>query len=187
MRKINDETFLTYLLQYPKVNELKDICRDFQIKGYSKFKKDELIKFIISSLSDNEMSILIEDKEPKIINDGFTKAIKKIKGMDMEKLESVLVKNTEDGKEVNIKLKGMKWITTSFMEMSPPEDGKPRDETGTMWDCDCKIGSNNGFCPHFWICFMALLKQGTFDLEDWTLTVLPDDFLNKYNSIKARL
>ena len=51
-------------------------------------------------------------------------------------------------------------------------------------DCDCRIGANMGFCSHFWIGFIYSLKQKWFNLKDWSLTVLPDDFKEKIKTIK---
>jgi hypothetical protein len=42
-RKIDDKTYLNYLLQSLTVTELKMICKDIRLVGYSKLKKLELI------------------------------------------------------------------------------------------------------------------------------------------------
>ena len=61
-RKINDSTYLKYLLQSLNVDELKGICRSFSIKGFSSKKKAELIEFILTSLSEEEVKDVIKDK-----------------------------------------------------------------------------------------------------------------------------
>ncbi|MBD3196534.1 MAG: hypothetical protein GF317_15850, partial [Candidatus Lokiarchaeota archaeon] len=48
-KQIDNRTYLTYLLPALNVKELKQICRDFKIKGYSRLKKAELIEFILDS------------------------------------------------------------------------------------------------------------------------------------------
>lgn len=75
-RQINDRTYLNYLLQSLNVDLLKNICRDFELKGYSKLKKLELIDFILDSLSDEELKELLTAKELEIISAEINLAIK---------------------------------------------------------------------------------------------------------------
>ena len=65
-RSIDDKTYLTYLLQALNVNNLKQICRDFSIKGFSKLKKGELVDYILDSLAEEELTELIKQKELEI-------------------------------------------------------------------------------------------------------------------------
>ena len=81
-RKIDDRTYLGYLLQSLNVNELKQICRDFEIKGFSRLKKSELIEFILDSSAEEEMKELILQKELDIISKEIDLAIDKINGED---------------------------------------------------------------------------------------------------------
>ena len=60
-RTINDGQYLKYLLVYLNLNDLKQICRDFNLKGYSKFKKVDLLDFIVGSLAEEELLNLIDD------------------------------------------------------------------------------------------------------------------------------
>jgi len=46
-RQIDDRTYLNYIMQSLNVDLLKQICRDFELKGYSKLKKLGLIDFIL--------------------------------------------------------------------------------------------------------------------------------------------
>ena len=91
-RKVDNTTYLNYLLQSLNLPELKQICRDFGIKGYSSLKKAELIDFIIDSLAEEEMADLIKQKELEVIGDEIDLAIKKINGEDREKILKVNVK-----------------------------------------------------------------------------------------------
>jgi hypothetical protein len=60
----------------------------------------------------------------------------------------------------------------------------PKNIANPERDCDCRIGASMGFCGHFWIGFIYSLKQNWFKLDDWTLTVLPEDFEKKIKNIK---
>ena len=176
-RKIDDRTYVNYLFQSLNVDELKQICRDFSIKGYSKFKKSELIEFILDSLAEEELKDLLERKELEIINNGIELAIKKVKGEDRESVSGIKLVNP-DKHEIELSFKGFNWEVKSFLSITLKNIDDPER------DCDCRIGANMGLCSHFWIGFILSLKEGYLKLSDWTMTVLPEDFEKKLDSIK---
>ena len=174
---MDDKIYLRYLFQSLKVDDLKKICKDFEIKGYSKLKKAELIDFILDSLADEEISELLKQKELEIVSNEINLALKKINGEDRESISKISIVN-QDNHEIEILFKGFNWEATSFLSITKENIENPER------DCDCRIGSNMGFCNHFWIGFIFSLKEGYFKLSDWTLTLLPDDFKEKIKSIK---
>jgi len=176
-RKLDDKTYLSYLLQSLNVNDLKQICRDFEIKGFSKLTKAKLIEFILDSLAEEEISELLKQKELEIISKEIDLAFKKITGEDRESISAIKIVNP-DNHEIEMSFKGFNWEVTSFLAIKKENIENPER------DCDCRIGSNMGFCSHFWIGFIFSLKEGFFKLSDWTLTLLPDDFEEKIKSIK---
>ncbi|MFX0155730.1 MAG: Rho termination factor N-terminal domain-containing protein [Candidatus Hodarchaeota archaeon] len=176
-KKLDDRTYLKFLLQYLGVDDLKQICRDFDIKGFSKLKKLELIDFILDSLAEEEFKELLQQKEFEIISAGIDLAIKKINGEDRESITEIKIVNPSNH-EIELKFKGWNWETQSYLSINPKNIANPER------DCDCRIGANLGFCSHFWVGFIYSLKQNWFKLDDWTLTVLPDDFEKKIKTIK---
>ncbi|MFX1418185.1 MAG: Rho termination factor N-terminal domain-containing protein [Promethearchaeota archaeon] len=176
-RAIADRTYLNYLLQYLGVDDLKQICRDFNIKGFSKLKKSELIDFILDSLAEEEFKQLLQQKEIEIISTGIDLAIKKINGEDRESVAEIKIVNPSKH-EIELKFKGWNWEAQSYLSINPKNIGNPDR------DCDCRIGASMGFCSHFWVGFIYSLKQDWFKLDDWTLTVLPDNFEQKIKTIK---
>ncbi|UCC20992.1 MAG: Rho termination factor N-terminal domain-containing protein [Promethearchaeota archaeon] len=176
-RKLDDKTYLKYLLMYLNNDDLKQICRDFEIKGFSKLKKSELIDFILDSLAEEELKQLLQQKENEIISAGIDLAIKKINGEDRESVAEIKIVNPSNH-EIELKFKGWNWEAESYLSINPKNIGNPDR------DCDCRIGANMGFCSHFWIGFIFSLKQNWFKIEDWTLTALPDDFKQKISKIK---
>ena len=42
--------------------------------------------------------------------------------------------------------------------------------------CNCNVGGNLGFCTHFWVAFIFSLKKEYFQVSNWKVTPLPDDF-----------
>jgi len=176
-RQIDDRTYLNYIMQSLNLDALKQLCRDFELKGYSKLKKVELIDFILDSLSDEELKELLKIKELEIISDGIDLAIKKIKGENRESLVEIKVVNPDEN-EIELFFKGWNWEVNSFLSITPKNIKDPER------DCDCRIGSNMGFCSHFWVGFILSLKEGFFKLKDWNLTILPEDFEDRIKSIK---
>jgi len=176
-RKIEDKTYLNYLLQSLNLDDLKQICRNFNIKGFSKWKKVELIENILSFLSEEEQKELINEKQLDIISNSMDLAIKKIKGIEREKLSAIRIVNEEEHL-VEIDFEGFNWNSSSYLAINPQNIDNPER------DCDCRIGANMGFCSHFWVGFILSLKRNYFQLKDWTLTILPEDFEKKIQNIE---
>jgi hypothetical protein len=176
-KKLDDRTYLSYLLQSLNVDNLNQICRDFGIKGYSKYKKIDLIDFILDSLAEEEYKELLKQKELDIISSEIDLALKKIRGKDRETIEDIKVINEKEH-EIELTFKGFNWETKSYLAITPKNIDNPDR------DCDCRIGSNMGFCNHFWVGFIISLKEGYFKLSNWKLTVLPSDFKNTIESIQ---
>ncbi|MHA2281677.1 MAG: Rho termination factor N-terminal domain-containing protein [Promethearchaeota archaeon] len=176
-RKLDDKTYMKHLLQFLNIDGLKQICRDFEIKGFSKLKKSELVEFILDSLAEEELEDLIKQKELEVISDGINLALKKINGEDRETITEINIVNPKNH-EVELKFKGFNWEIGSYLSITPKNINDPER------DCDCRIGSNLGFCGHFWVGFILSLKEGYFKLSDWTLTKLPDNFEELIKPIK---
>ena len=176
IRKIDDRPYLSYLLQSFNIEKLKKTCKEFGIKGYSKFKKKDLVEYLLDSLSEEEISALIKEKELNIISEGIQSAIDKIKRKDRESIKDIKIINLNNH-EIEFGFKGMNWETNSFLSITEDNIGDPER------DCDCRIGSEMGFCGHFWVGFIFSLKQDYFKLSNWSLTVLPDNFNETIKSI----
>ncbi|MFX1498059.1 MAG: Rho termination factor N-terminal domain-containing protein [Promethearchaeota archaeon] len=176
-RKVENKTYLKYLLQSLNLDELKQICRDFKIKGYSKWKKVELIENLLSFLSIEEIEALIKEKEMDIISNSIYDAINIIKGKGREKISEIRIINEEDH-IVELDFKGFNWDTSSFLSINAQNIDNPER------DCDCRVGANMGLCSHFWVGFILSLKNNYFSLSDWNLTLLPDNFEEIIQSIE---
>ncbi len=170
-RSVDNSKYLSYLLQSYTIPDLKIMCRTFNIKGYSNLKKQDLIQYIIDYLSEEEKVDFLREHELEIIEQEFNKALTILKTGKPEKYISSKVINQERG-EIEVSFEGLKWTTTTYLSINEENIGDPER------DCDCIIGSNNGFCPHFWICFLLSVKKSFFSIKDWKLTILPSKFKN---------
>jgi len=175
-KKLDNKTYLKYLLQSLNADSLKQICRDFGIKGFSKFNKSDLINFILDSLAEEELKDLLEQKEGDIIPNEINTAIKKINGEDRESITDIKVVNDKNH-EIELSFKGFNWKSSSYLSITLKNIQDPER------DCDCRVGSNMGLCNHFWVGFIYSLKKNYFKLSDWKLTILPKDFEKNVENI----
>ena len=62
------------LFQTANADDLKQICRDHKIKGFSTKKKSGLVELVLSSLSEEELKDVVSEKEEKWISKGIESA-----------------------------------------------------------------------------------------------------------------
>ncbi len=183
-RSINNDKYLKCLLQslnkkngkYTKKESLLDlieICKRFEIEGYSNLSKQDLIDHLILNLSDEEKIDFLLDFEPKIIKREIKSGLYILsnKFESKERLENIKVINPHSC-EINLEFKGKSWKTESFVIINNKNIANPER------NCSCKIGENEGFCRHFWIGFFYSLIEGFFNLDNWKLTFLPDNIID---------
>ena len=176
-RKLDDKKYLNYLLLSLNVKELKELCKEYYLEDCSRYAKVDLIKHILDSLSEEEYRRILYEKEIEIISKEIDVALKKINGKDRESIEGIKITNP-DTHEIEIHFKGWNWESTSFLSINNENIDDPER------DCDCRVGTNNGLCNHFWVGFIYSLKLNYFKLSDWNLTKLPENFEEQIKSIK---
>ncbi|NVM01329.1 MAG: Rho termination factor N-terminal domain-containing protein [Candidatus Helarchaeota archaeon] len=174
--KIDDKTYLKYLFQSLNLKELKQTCKDLEIKGYSKYKKADLIDYIIDSMSDEEIEEFLKTKELGFITKSIDNAIDIINGTGRESIDGIKIKDP-DNHEIEIDFKGFNWETSSYLSITKDNIHDPER------DCDCRIGSEGGLCNHFWVGFIFSLIQKYFKISDWKMTKIPKDLEKKIKTI----
>jgi len=165
-RSIDNQVYLGYILQTLRVKDLKEVCKEFKIRGYSKLSKQKIIEFLCDNLSQEEILTLLKEKELGLITKEIAKALLTINKKSDEKIGKIRIVNPEFN-EVEIHFDTFRWAGSSFLSIIDDNINDPER------DCICRIGSENGFCSHFWIGFIYSLKKGFFKLSDWKLTILP--------------
>ncbi|MBD3195903.1 MAG: hypothetical protein GF317_12650, partial [Candidatus Lokiarchaeota archaeon] len=179
-RKITDKQYLNYMLQSLSVKEIKKICRDYNVRGYSRFNRQGLINFTIQSLAEEEQREKIGELSLQTVAKNIDLAMKIINYNHTESIEHIEIVNSSNN-DIEILFKGFNWETKSFLSFNKHNIDDPTR------DCDCRIGRNMGFCSHFWVGFIYSLKKGYFNLSDWTLTPLIVGFekkIEKFEIIK---
>ena len=109
-RKINDKDYIHKLLNFKTKAHLNQICRDYKIKGFSKYSKSELVDFVHNSLTEEQLKIIFELPENLI----YTKDINSVIDWELEKIYEIIKKiyheNDPYGRTVDIEKKDFKQI-----------------------------------------------------------------------------
>jgi hypothetical protein len=180
-RSINDHRYINYLFQSLKMDELKAIAKDHNISGYSKLNHSELIEYLILNLTDEEIRDFIIENEKEIISKEITVSRQILNEEYKEILKEIRIIN-QDAHEIELEFEGVvsEWKTISYLIINEENIDNPERF------CDCKVGNESGFCPHFWIGFIKSYQLDYFNLNDWKLTYLPINFKNQINDFKLK-
>lgn len=165
-RSIPNRLFFGYLLQSLTLEELKQICRDYNLTHYSTLRRQELIEYIKDSFSEEEIRDFLIEREGGIISKSIAEALGIMNGKGKEKLEEIKTIN-KNIHEIELSFEGFKWETQNYVIINKETIKDPERY------CDCKEGNEGGFCPHFWIAFAVSVKRGYLSLDDWKLTKIP--------------
>ena len=168
-RSIDNTKFLGYLLQSLTIPELKAVCKDHELKGYSSFKKQELIQYIKDNLSREDQQYFLLENEKRIILREFKEALKIIYHKSPERIVKKEIVNPST-KELELrcqkKIGENTWNTTAYLSMTNIDDPER--------DCDCRVGAEMGLCPHFWVIFIHACAEGVINFKEWRLSYFPN-------------
>ena len=160
---------------YCKQNDLPERV----LKGYSKKPyntKEGLIDFLIERLADEEKQGIMEKIEEPYLQDLFKVAQEYIGNqIEREKIETVkLMENS-----IHIDFKGWQWESKIDVELAS-------DGAITYYNCTCKTGKIEGFCPHLAIAILILIKEKKINLDKF-LFKIPRDSLKQIQEMKAEI
>ena len=146
--------------EYCKANDLKEnILRGYSKKPYN--TKEGLIDFLLERLSDEEKGGILQKIENTYLEDLFKAAQAYFQDENQrEKLQTITpLKNG-----LNLKFKGWQWENEITLELSS-------NDSLANYDCTCRTGRMEGFCPHLSTGILALLKEGKFDQETFPFEI----------------
>lgn len=167
--KLMDEKFKILLNSLPtsKIKEIiseynKDCIKSGQkenkLRGYSKYRKSELINFFIPVLSDDEKDQYYTNIEPKFIKTLISQALSLLLGDDKRETIANVEKIPEkDG--YKLKINGFNWDVATSVSL---------EENELFYVCDCRIGKS-GFCVHHMAASLMLLSENKMELKDFPL------------------
>lgn len=171
------EIYKKRLLSTATSENLKQICRDYKIKGFSSKKKAELVNLVSVSLSEEEFAKVAEENEEKWLSNVIDNAFGLINSSFANTFKTFKIVN-EGASEVEMEFEWFKEASSAYIKITNKNIDNPE------FDCDCPIGSSGGFCRHFWLGFIFSLKKGYFDLSNWKLITLPASFATRIENIE---
>jgi len=172
------EHILQIIKEYNDYCEANDM-KDNMLKGYSKKPyntKEGLIDFLLEHLSEEEMDGIVNKIEQPYLQELFNEAEAYFKKENVrEKLDSINLSDTE----LKLEFKGWQWESKTSLTLS-------KDGTLLSYDCSCKTGQMNGFCPHLFTGILSLIKQGKFNQTAFPFKI-PETSLNQIAQLEVDL
>lgn len=174
-------TFKTFLksLTIPRIKEIINRfnqsvkSKEKKLKGYSAFKKDELVDFIDSSFSDIEKGKLYQDFERDFSESLLLNGLSLISGEHkVERIQSAVI--IAGGKGYNV------WFSSKYgSQKASLQVINNSIERG----CSCVIGKNDGLCLHQMAIYLMLIGKKIISSDALPFKVEKDFFA----SIQKRL
>ncbi len=156
---MQDSDLIELILHAFPLEDLKELCREHNLKGFSRFKKADLVPFIKTSLSEEELTKVLSTQGQVVLDKTVELAVAIATGKEIrEKLREV----TDVAGVVTIDFKGLQWTQTTTVK--EPLKG----ELMPSWTCTCRTAQDGGVCPHFFIAAVSLNQ-----LHGWSLDSLP--------------
>ena len=105
-RKIDDKNYIHSLLKLKTKAQLKQICRDYNIRGFSKYGIVELIDFVHNSLTGAQLAKIFEISEKLI----YKKKINSVIDRELKKIYKIIKNKYPKYPAVNVEKKDFKQI-----------------------------------------------------------------------------
>lgn len=143
------------LLALFSADELKSLCKEQGLKSYSKYKKAELVNFVSTQMTEEQVPSFIDGSGKKKLQEIIDNAMALLGGASVagERLEQIDVTD----ERVTASYKGLKWQTEFSARLSSIK------EPSFDFSCDCKVAEAGGMCIHFWAAIVELTRQGKID------------------------
>ena len=124
------------------MSELKKKCKIWGIRGYSKYNKADLIEFIISQRSDEEMRKFMETEGTEKLLEVFKDALDLMDGKSVSGEKFSYIESNEG--KYTMAFDGMNWNTVTHVV--PEKICAPDFE----YNCECRNFNAGGLCIHYW-------------------------------------
>ena len=160
----NQEEVLSNVLlrvQRLSATKLKEILKSNGIRGYSKFKKSDLVEYVFEQIKKEKLYEELESVEYLEQKARFQKGI----SYEVEQRNNIKVESHEDELIGTIKwppnLQGIRFEPTTCII-------KGYSSTYPSYGCSCSDASkNHHFCAHLWAILIFLINNGTIQEEEW--------------------
>ena len=154
------------------VQDLKDLCKQHRIKGFSNLNKDEIIEFILKSIPKHTFQSFLMDLEQKSLNLIISQVPKYLKKENPTKLESL--RFDEKNNIIMLIFKGFRWeiyTNIQFLNLN-----KKNETLRLKLNCSCEYAKDGGFCSHFWLGMIWGFRKFKLNTSRWDRFNLPEVF-----------
>ena len=135
------------------------------------------MELVLSSLSEEELEDVVRENERKWISKGIDSAFNMINSSMTNTIKGFRVVNEQAG-EIEIDFEWYKEMSKAFVCITD------KNISDLEFDCDCSLGASGGMCGHFWLGFIFSFKKRFFNISNWTLFELPQEFIRKIENIE---
>jgi len=167
-----------YLLAFT-IQDLKDICKQYRIKGFSNLNKEDIINLILKSIPNNIFHSFLKDIEQKSLNSIISLVPKYFKKENPTKLESLQFDDKNN--IIMLNFKGFKWeIYTNIQFLNLEKNVEPLK---FKFNCTCEYAKEGGFCSHFWLGMIWGFRKFSINTSRWGKSNLPEIFNELVNKL----
>jgi len=167
-----------YLLAFT-IQDLKDICKQYRIKGFSNLNKEDIINLILKSIPNNTFHSFLKDLEQKSLNSIISIVPKYFKKENPTKLESLQF--DDKNKIIMLNFKGFRWeIYTNIQFLNLEKKNEPLKFT---LNCTCEYAKDGGLCNHFWLGMIWGFRKFNINASRWDKCNLPEIFNELVNKL----
>jgi hypothetical protein len=155
---------------------IKEGRKEDKIKGYSTYKKDELVEMLNSFFDLNEKQKIYDEKASAFTKELVENAINLVLGkFKREKISDAKKEKNPSG--IVFEIKGFSWEEEAYVYLSDADYKFDRD-------CTCRIGSADGVCIHQMAGFLFLLSDKKIKKSDIPIDIDYPWFSDFEDSVK---
>ena len=136
-----------------------------------------MVDLILTSLTEEGLKEIASEKEKEWISRGINNALNIIYSNPADNFKTFRIVN-EIACKVEMEYEWYNELSSAFICITNKNIHNPE------FECDCSLGPNSGLCGHFWLGFIFSLKCGYFDLDNWKMVEISDDFKKKIKNIE---
>lgn len=154
-------------VQRLSATKLKEILKSNGIRGYSKFKKTDLVEYVFEQIEKEKLNGALESVESLERKARFQKGL----SLELEQRSNIKIETRE-----NELVGTIKWPPNPQGIQFEPTICKIKGYTSSnpSYGCSCTDASkHHHFCAHLWAILMFLINNGTIREEEWNGPPIP--------------
>ena len=174
--KLKDAKLYLYALT---IEELKELLRLYNVKKYSKLKKEKIIELLINSIPSKDFNDFLLKIQNKSYYEIISIIPKYFKVDNPTRLNKLIF--DKKNKVLNLSFKGFSWEIHTRLELL--NLNKKSENLKYKLQCDCEYAEKGGLCSHFWTAIAWLLQNNLIKTKRWNKGNFPEILVRIYPSL----